>query len=217
VTGPGWVDVNVRRIAYYVVAATYLAAAGATFLSVGREQVLYKLLALKKMEDSEVVQPTPKTAILPVAVVAIIFLATNVAPWAFQTLYVSPNEITLEEPYIAHNIEFTRRAFNIDEEIVDERNYSVGRRISRSVADANEATLDNIRLWDPTALLSNLQEQQEIRLYDEFEDVDTDGDAADNGSADNGPGRGKGNAYGLENGNGNFYGFEIGQGHDNFN
>lgn len=174
VTGPGWVDVNVRRIAYYVVAATYLAAAGAAFLSVGRERVLYKLLALKKMEESDVVQPTPKTAILPISVVAIIFLATNVAPWAFQTLYVSPNEITLEAPYIAHNIEFTRRAFNIDEEIVDERDYSVGRRISRSVADANEATLDNIRLWDPTALLSNLQQQQEIRLYYEFEDVDID-------------------------------------------
>jgi uncharacterized protein len=174
VTGPGWVDVNVRRIAYYVVAATYLAAAVAAFVSVARETVLYRLLALKKMEDSEVVQPTPKTAILPVSVVAIIFLATSVAPWVFQTLYVSPNEITLEQPYIAHNIEFTRRAFSINEETVEERDYSVGRRISQAVVDANEATLDNIRLWDPTALLSNLQEQQEIRLYYEFEDVDID-------------------------------------------
>ncbi len=172
--GPGWVDVHVRRIAFYVVVFVYVVLAVASFLAAAREGVLFKLLALKRIDDSGMLQPTPRTAVLPVAVVVIVFFATNIAPWAFQTFYVSPNEITLEEPYIGYNIQFTRQAYDITDSTIQQRDYSVGRRITREVVEQNRETLSNIRLWDPTALLSNLQEQQEIRLYYEFEDVDID-------------------------------------------
>jgi hypothetical protein len=95
-------------------------------------------------------------------------------PAAFSNFVVEPNQITLESEFIEHNIEFTRQGFNIDDDSVDSRRFEVGRNISRSVVEENEATLDNIRLWDPGALLDNLQQQQEIRLYYEFHDVDID-------------------------------------------
>ena len=87
---------------------------------------------------------------------------------------VEPNEITLEEPYLRSNMEFTRAAYGIDDENVTNTEYQVGKSVTPALLEDNSATLDNIRLWDPRALLQNLQEQQEIRLYYQFNDVDID-------------------------------------------
>jgi uncharacterized membrane protein (UPF0182 family) len=48
------------------------------------------------------------------------------------------------------------------------------RRELRQVLQANESTVNNIRLWDYAPLLSTYQQLQEIRLYYRFLDVDID-------------------------------------------
>jgi len=42
------------------------------------------------------------------------------------------------------------------------------------VVAQNDNTLMNVRLWDPLALLANLKQHLEIRLYYEFFNVDFD-------------------------------------------
>ncbi|MFO8065142.1 MAG: UPF0182 family protein, partial [Spirochaetia bacterium] len=174
VTGAGWNDVTVRTPAYYVSLAIYIAAGASLLLSGFNKRIEQKVLMLRKNESGEGTTPTGKSLIAPVGVIVVLIVANGVIPTAFQSLYVAPNEITLESPYIRHNIDYTRQGFGLDEEHLTDEQYPVGRDITSDVVNESEEMLDNVRLWDPGALLNTLQQQQEIRLYYEFEDVDID-------------------------------------------
>jgi uncharacterized membrane protein (UPF0182 family) len=115
--------------------------------------------------------------IAPAGIVAVILLSTwivllGLIPAIFQWLKVQPNEITLEEAYIEHNIEFTRRGFGLHK--IQEKRYPVSDDFTRSMVEQNQNVFDNIRLWDWRALDSVYKQFQEIRLYYEFTDVDID-------------------------------------------
>ena len=93
-------------------------------------------------------------------------------PWYVTTFVVRPNERDLETPYIRHNMDFTRKAFGIDN--VEEMPFEP--RQTNAVFDpaAHRSTLDNMRLWDWQALKDTLQQLQVIRTYYDFPDVDID-------------------------------------------
>jgi uncharacterized membrane protein (UPF0182 family) len=96
----------------------------------------------------------------------------GVYPGVVQRFEVEPNEIEKEAPYIARNIAYTRRAYDLVD--VVERPFEVGRVPAvASLAEA-EPTIRNVRLWDWRPLLDSYSQLQEIRLYYEFEDVDVD-------------------------------------------
>ena len=65
---------------------------------------------------------------------------------------MSPNEIAAETPYIANNIEATRWAFGLDE--VASVSSSATTDLTAADVKANEATIDNVRLWEPRPALS---------------------------------------------------------------
>jgi uncharacterized membrane protein (UPF0182 family) len=176
VAGANWVDVNVRTAGYFISIALHLVIAG--FLIVGgfKQGAVTKLLALEEGgdEDQSPLVPTKKTWIAPVAVIAGLILVNGIAPSVLSSVYVNPNEITVEEPYIRHNIEYTQRAYGLSSNRVNSRSIPVSGTVTPAAADANAKTLDNVRLWDPNALMANLKQQQAIRLYYEFHDVDVD-------------------------------------------
>lgn len=117
---------------------------------------------------------TSRSWVAPVAVIALLVLAGGIVPGLVRSLVLDPNEITLEAPYLPHHIGFTRDAFGVNDDNVSQTQYTAGRDITAAVLEANEPTIDNIRLWDSRALQDNLEQQQEIRLYYEFHDVDID-------------------------------------------
>jgi uncharacterized protein len=96
----------------------------------------------------------------------------EVAATAVQRLLVTPNEQVKETPYIAYNIQATRRAFGIDD--VDERSLSGDATLTKAAIEANAATIENIRLWDQQPLLDTFGQIQEIRTYYDFTSVDND-------------------------------------------
>ncbi len=100
------------------------------------------------------------------------FLLGNVAPGIVQEFVVRPNEISKEERYIRHNIDFTRRAYGLDR--VVEREFPAGRSLTPAELPAQRGTLDNVRLWDWRVLLLSYQQLQGIRPYYRFKDVDVD-------------------------------------------
>ncbi|MEJ2663978.1 MAG: UPF0182 family protein, partial [Spirochaetia bacterium] len=116
----------------------------------------------------------PRVFIFPAAVFALLITFNFIIPALMESLVVKPNEITLEKPYIQDSINFTRRAYNIHGDSMEERMYDVNTTIDEDVVNMNRSTLNNIRLWDWRALMDNLKEQQEIRLYYSFHDVDID-------------------------------------------
>src|SRR5207247_2937452 len=110
---------------------------------------------------------------LAIAVPALTYVAAGViAPFYVTTFVVRPNELVREKPYIRSNIEFTRKAFSLDH--IDEVPFEP--RVTNAVFDpaAHLDTLENLRLWDWSALQSTLRQIQEIRTYYDFQDIDVD-------------------------------------------
>jgi uncharacterized protein len=108
-------------------------------------------------------------AMVPAAACYLVF---QVAGWYVSSFIVKPNELVRERPYITHNIELTRRAFELDR--VSQREFPAETGVQAADAANNQPTLQNIRLWDWRALQDTLRQIQEIRTYYDFPDIDID-------------------------------------------
>ena len=85
---------------------------------------------------------------------------------------VAPNQLVRERPFIAHNIEMTRRAYALDR--IETHPFPADTGIEAVEPAGNQTTLDNIRLWDGRALQDTLRQIQEIRTYYDFPAIDID-------------------------------------------
>ncbi|HEY8412560.1 MAG TPA: UPF0182 family protein, partial [Pyrinomonadaceae bacterium] len=104
--------------------------------------------------------------------VAVYLIGVVLVPTYIQNFIVKPNELDRESPYITHNIEWTRRAFGVEQ--IELRDFDAETAVSSLDLPNNRATLDNIRLWDWQALQDTLRQIQAIRTYYDFPDVDVD-------------------------------------------
>ncbi len=100
------------------------------------------------------------------------FLILQVCAWYMSSFIVKPNELVREQPFIAHNIQFTRHAFNLDQ--IAQHEFPADVTVESADAANNQPTLQNIRLWDWHALQDTLRQIQEIRTYYDFPDIDID-------------------------------------------
>jgi uncharacterized membrane protein (UPF0182 family) len=100
------------------------------------------------------------------------FVLSMVVPALFQRVFVKPSELQLEKPYIQHNITLTRQAYNLQEITV--KPFPAEQDLTFQKLQANEPTIDNIRLWDWRPLMDTYGQLQEIRTYYKFHDVDVD-------------------------------------------
>ncbi len=100
------------------------------------------------------------------------YLVLQLVAWYVGSFIVKPNELDRERPYIAHNIELTRQAYGLDR--VSQREFPAETSVEATDAANNQATLQNIRLWDWRALQDTLRQIQEIRTYYDFPDIDID-------------------------------------------
>ncbi|HWY67192.1 MAG TPA: UPF0182 family protein [Terriglobales bacterium] len=100
------------------------------------------------------------------------YLGVQAFAWYVSSFIVKPNELIREQPYIAHNIELTRQAYGLNQ--VSEREFPAETTVAAIDPASNQATLQNIRLWDWHALQDTLRQIQEIRTYYDFPDIDID-------------------------------------------
>jgi uncharacterized membrane protein (UPF0182 family) len=108
-------------------------------------------------------------AILPAAVC---YVALQAIGWYVSSFIVKPNELVREKPYIAYNTDLTRQAYGLDR--VSQREFPAETTVEAADPANNQATLQNIRLWDWHALQDTLRQIQEIRTYYDFPDIDID-------------------------------------------
>jgi hypothetical protein len=169
VNGPGWTDVHIRLPAYLVVGALTVLAGIVVITPPARRRIVpSRLRRLLEAFPPALVRLAWTGAL----VLALWILGLGLVPGFVQWLRVEPNEITLEEPYIRHNIEFTRRGFDLHD--VQEREFPATGEFTPGLVDENPEIFRNIRLWDYRALDAVYKQFQEIRLYYEFHDVDID-------------------------------------------
>jgi len=108
-----------------------------------------------------------KLAIACAAVLVVDFLLPPLA----ASLYVRPNELMLEKPYIVRHIEATRAAYGLDmrARVVD----FAAQKEGRIDFAANRPLLENVRLWDWRAFHDTLSQSQPLRPYT-YADTDVD-------------------------------------------
>jgi uncharacterized membrane protein (UPF0182 family) len=108
-------------------------------------------------------------AVLPAAVC---YIAVQVVAWYVSSFIVKPNELVRERPYIVYNTNLTRQAYGLNR--VAQREFPAETTVEAAEPANNQATLQNIRLWDWHALQDTLRQIQEIRTYYDFPDIDID-------------------------------------------
>jgi uncharacterized membrane protein (UPF0182 family) len=151
--GAGYTDVHVTLISYGVMIFVSLAFALVLFISAFRTR--------------------KKLVWLSVGIwLGMILLLNTIIPMVVQKTVVKPNELAKESPYIDYNIQYTREAYNLN--MINAVSFTAGEKLTAQNIQSNEATINNIRIWDERPLLQTYNQLQSIRLYYEFNDVDVD-------------------------------------------
>jgi len=119
-----------------------------------------------------VLAPRGRWLVMAVLPVVVCYGAVGIVSWYVSSFIVKPNELVRETPYIANNIEMTRRAYGLDR--FAQREFPAETTVDATDPANNQPTLQNIRLWDWRALQDTLRQIQEIRTYYDFPDVDID-------------------------------------------
>ena len=153
VYGAGYTDVNVVVPALYVMVAATIGLAGLIGLNLYRRRL--RLLGFGA-----------------VGYVVLLIGGLVLAPSLITQLTVLPSELQVERPYLQNNIDMTREAYGLKD--FKERSYPARPDLPANAVEDNEATIDNVRLWDPRLLIDTYRQLQEIRLYYEFYSVDVD-------------------------------------------
>ena len=111
--------------------------------------------------------------VIAVGLLALVSITAGAAYPAFvQRFRVGPQEFQREQPFIEHNIEATRSAFALDR--IQSQSRLVAGGVTAEEIEANQTSIQNIRLWRPSILIQNYQALQRIRAYYEFHDIDVD-------------------------------------------
>lgn len=150
--GASYTDVHVSLLFYRIIAVVSLISAIVIFISIIKSKV--------------------KPIIMSVSVIIVLVILQGVTSTIVQSLIVKPNEKVLEKPYLDYNIDFTRKAFNIDK--IDEKQYKVDDTLAKEDIDANKQTIDNIKINSFAPSLEFYNQVQELRYYYNFNDIDVD-------------------------------------------
>ncbi|HEY1726197.1 MAG TPA: UPF0182 family protein [Steroidobacteraceae bacterium] len=137
-------------------------------LLIGAALVLGALIAL----SSALRAPGPRWLLLAVLPAIGCYLLVGLVSWYVSSFIVKPNQLVRERPYIRYNIDMTRRAYALDR--IEAHAFPAETGVAALDAADNQATLQNIRLWDWRALQDTLRQIQEIRTYYDFPDLDID-------------------------------------------
>jgi uncharacterized membrane protein (UPF0182 family) len=112
---------------------------------------------------------------LPIAAAAVwvlMLIAGQVYPAIVQSFFVTPNAQTYELPYIAREISGTRAAYGLTN--VSVSNFTGDQPLTAQDVQNDQVTINNLRLWDYAPLKQTYDQQQTIRTYYTFNDIDLD-------------------------------------------
>jgi hypothetical protein len=151
---------------------------GASYADVhARLPILWALLALSVLAAIVIAASVrSRRFLVPGGAVAVLVLVSVLGgamyPAVLQRLVVKPNQLEKERPYIAFNIDATRKAFALDK--VKDAQFPVGEPLTWDGVKRNWTTVQSVRVWDHRPLEQTYQQMQALRPYYSFSDVDVD-------------------------------------------
>jgi uncharacterized membrane protein (UPF0182 family) len=96
----------------------------------------------------------------------------QIYPSVVQYFFVTPSAQSYELPYIQSEIAGTRTAYGLSN--VTTSPFTGDQPITAKDVQNDQATIDNLRLWDYAPLKDTYEQQQVIRTYYSFNDIDID-------------------------------------------
>jgi uncharacterized protein len=163
---------------YGLLYSTLGPAFGAGYTDVHIKIWVFRLLILLSLAFAVLLfinafKPQTKLMLVSGAVwVGSILIFATILPLAIEKIVVKPNELAKESEYIGYNIDFTRKAYNLNK--IKEVSFEVNDKLNLEQAKKERATIQNIRIWDERPLLQTYRQIQAIRLYYDFNNVDVD-------------------------------------------
>ncbi|MEX1133642.1 MAG: UPF0182 family protein [Acidimicrobiia bacterium] len=151
--GPGYTDFTARLPAYRLLILVALLAAVLFIINIFRQGWTLAAVAV----GSWVVVGVAAGAIYPAII---------------ERIQVAPRPLVKETEYLQHNLEFTRAAWGLDR--VEVQPFAASEDITADDIEANQLTVDNLRIWAPSVLPRTYQNFQELRNYYNLGVVDTD-------------------------------------------
>jgi uncharacterized protein len=152
VWGAGYADVNVRSGLAVVQAVLLFVLAALLFANAGLQRGRLVLVAAGAW--------------------LVVSIMIGVYPSLVQRVSVQPAELSQESPYIKREIDFTRRAYGLGE--VKVTPYGGDAQVTGQDVSADQATIENLRLWDDRQIQETYQQLQSIRTYYSFKQIDLD-------------------------------------------
>ncbi len=109
---------------------------------------------------------------IPAACMAVSLVLLFAVPRLVNALYVRPNEISIQRPYIDTHIHATRSAYGLENHM-REIEFKVHTQAPIDPAE-HKSIIDNVRLWDWRAFHDTITQIQALRPYYVFSDTDVD-------------------------------------------
>jgi uncharacterized membrane protein (UPF0182 family) len=102
----------------------------------------------------------------------VMLLVGQAYPSIVQTFFVTPSAQSYELPYIESEIAGTRASYGLTNVTVS--NFTGDQPLTKKDVQNDQATVDNLRLWDYLPLRDVYEQLQTIRTYYSFNDIDID-------------------------------------------
>lgn len=150
--GAGYTDSNISLLFFKLIIIISLISCIIIFVSILKNRV--------------------KPIIISIFSIAILIILENITSFTVQNLIVKSNERVLENEYIKYNMNFTKKAFNLDK--IQFKPYNVKNTLSQNDIDENMDTINNIKLNSFRQSLEFYNQVQVYRYYYTFNDIDVD-------------------------------------------
>lgn len=147
--GAGYTDINIKMIAYKI--APWLVAA-------------VVLVAYVYLERNKI-----KKAVITMSIFPVFWIVVYSIMWFTQIFFVTPNEFAKESEFIEYNLASTKQAYNLETEEIKS---SPSTDFNQATIDWNADIINNINISDDAATLKALNQNQAIRGYYNFNDID---------------------------------------------
>lgn len=152
VFGAGFTDIRVSLLFYRAIIVVSIISAVVVFISVITSKF--------------------KPIIISILALVVLMILEGLSSSLVQKFMVGSNQISFEEKYIKNNIDYTRKAFNIEN--IDEKKYEVSNNLTKGDIQKNEDIIDNIKVNSFRPALEFYRQVQVIRYYYGFNDIDID-------------------------------------------
>ncbi|MFZ0012514.1 MAG: UPF0182 family protein, partial [Acidimicrobiia bacterium] len=156
--GPGFTDINSRLPAIRLLMIVALIAAVLFIVNIFRRGWTLAIVAVASW-------------------IVVAIAAGTIYPAFIQRFSVQPDQRGKETEFITHNLEATKAAWMLDG--IEVRDFAAADDLNADEIQANETTIDNLRIWNTSVLPRTYQNFQELEPYYALDKVDTDRYLAD--------------------------------------